>query len=116
MQVALRAFPDEVALTAKGHHVRFAERLPLVRGVQHHFHGGYAAQAQRIQNGHAVVGVGTRVQHDAVHPARCGLNFVHEVALVVGLAAVGLDAQLFAACLHIVHDGVIIQLTGHARL
>ena len=26
VQVALRAFPDEVALTAKGHHVRFAER------------------------------------------------------------------------------------------
>ena len=25
VQVALRAFADEVALTAKGHHVRFAE-------------------------------------------------------------------------------------------
>ena len=75
-----------------------------------------AAQAQGVQNGHTVVGVGPGIQHDAVHPARCSLNFVYEVALVVRLAAVGLDAQLFAACLHIVHDGIIIQLTGYARL
>ena len=76
VQVALRAFPDEVALTAKGYHVRLAERLPLVRGVQHHFHGGYAAQAQRIQNGHAVVGVGPGVEHDAVHPSGGGLDLI----------------------------------------
>ena len=103
MQVALRAFADKMSLTAKGYHVCFAEGLALVRGVQHHLYGGHAAQPQRVQNGHAVMGVAARVQHDAVYPPGGRLDLVDQIALVVGLADVCFDAKLVAARLYIVH-------------
>ena len=87
MEISADPLACKAALTAKGDHVRVAEGLLARLGsVQHHFHGGHAAQPQRLQNGHAVVGVAARVEHDAVGPACRRLDLVDEVALVVGLA------------------------------
>ena len=116
VQVALRAFADKMPLTAKGHHVRFAEGLTLVRGVQHHLYGGHAAQPQRVQNGYAVMGVAARVQHNAVHPPGGRLDLVNQIALVVGLADIRFNAKLVAARLHIVHQAGVVHLARHAGL
>lgn len=85
VQIAADALPDKMALTAKGDHVRLAERLVAVRLAEHDLHGGHAADPQRVQNSHAVVGIAARVDDDAVRPACGGLDLVNEVALVVGL-------------------------------
>ena len=76
VQVTLGSLADEMSLTAKGHHIRLAEGLPLVRGGEQHFHGRHTAQPQRVQNGHAGVGVAAGVEHDAVHPSGGGLDLI----------------------------------------
>ena len=57
VEIAADALADEVALTAERDDVRLAEGLVLVGLAEQHFHGRHAAEAQRVEDGDAVVGV-----------------------------------------------------------
>ena len=116
VEIAADALADEVALTAERDDVRLAEGLVLVGLAEQHFHGRHTAEAQRVEDGDAVVGVAARVQDDAVGPACGRLDLVDEVALVVGLEKFHFHAHLGAAQLEVIQQTVIIQLTGHTRL
>ena len=85
VEIAADALADEVALTAERDDVRLAEGLVLVGLTEQHFHGRHAAEAQRVEDGDAIVGVAAGVQDDAVGPVCGRLDLVDEVALVVGL-------------------------------
>lgn len=85
VEIAADALADEVALTAERDDVRLAEGLVLVGLAEQHFHGRHAAEAQRVEDGDAVVGVAAGIQDDTVGPACGRLDLVDEVALVVGL-------------------------------
>ena len=88
----------------------------LVRLAQQHLHGRHAAEPQRVEDGDAVVGISAGVQDDAVCPACGRLDLIDEVALVVGLEKLHLEAHLGAAQLEIIQQAVVVQLAGHARL
>ena len=82
--------------------------------MEHHFHGGHAAQLQCFKDGHAVIGVAARIDDDAVGAARRRLDLVDDVALVVRLEEVRLDAHLLTADVQIIQQGVVIDLALHA--
>ena len=60
-----------------------------------HLHSGNAHRFQRIQNGDGSMGVGGRVDDNAVINAQGLLNFIHQAALVVGLVLVDCDMFCF---------------------
>ena len=66
VEIAADALADEVALTAERDDVRLAEGLVLVGLAEQHFHGRHAAEAQRVEDGDAVVGVAAGIQDDTI--------------------------------------------------
>ncbi len=71
-----------------------AERLPCGNVAEMDFDGGQGDGFQRVQYGDGRVGVGGRIDDDAVEFAQCLLNPIDENALVVGLADIDDEAEL----------------------
>ena len=65
-----------------------------------HLNGGYGDRLQCIKNGDRGVGVGGRVDNDAVEDAVCVLDLVHNDTLVIGLKNLKFRAVLDAGVLY----------------
>ena len=95
LQISRQAVAPDGAHTGCADIGHMAEVLPAVRVGDVDLHRGDAHRLYRVQQRHAGVGVGRRVDDDAVHPVKIGLlDGVHQRALVVGLEEGDLRAQL----------------------
>jgi len=84
--IAGEAVPGDGPFAVQGRIGEPAEFFPLVNIREMDFHRRNGGGLQRVQHGHAGVGVGGGVDDDAVHPVEIRpLDAVHQRALVVGL-------------------------------
>ena len=75
------------------------EGLPGIHIGDMHLHSRKGNGLQSIQNGHRSMGIGGRIDHNAVCLAVGPLNFVHQISLVVALVLLHFNAQLLGGLL-----------------
>ena len=93
-----------------------AELLPLVDVGDVDLHTGHVHRLQRVQNGHAVMGIGAGIHHDAlIYPVGL-LDGVHDGPFVVGLEAVHLHPVFPAEGFQVLAERGIAVFSIDSRL
>ena len=117
MYVALQALAGDGGKAGQAGVAYLAEVLSLLDGADVDLDGGDGDGFEGVEDRHAGVRVGSRVDDDAVDLAVGLLNLVDDAALVVGLEDLDLVKTLCSACLLADLDqAVVVVAAVDARL
>lgn len=117
VSVALEAFAGDGGEAGQAGVAYLTEVLSLLDGADVDLDGGDGDGFERVQDGHARVRVGGRVDDDAVDLAVSLLDLVDDAALVVGLEDLDLVETLFSARLLADLDQTVVVVAAvDARL
>lgn len=117
VSIALQALAGDGGEAGQACVAYLAEVFARLDGADVDLNGGDGDGFERVQDGHAGVRVGSRVDDDAVDLAVGLLNLVDDAALVVGLEDFDLVKALRGACLLADLDqAVVVVAAVDARL